>query len=322
VCVTGALGFIGTHLCQALAARGARVRCVDRSAGDHAGARRARGLLTGLPNVSVLRADVGRDVLDDALDGARAVIHLAALPGVRAGHDPVELWRENTLTTALLAQETARRGQRLVLVSTSSVYGQASVLPTDERAPPAPLSPYAVSKLAAEQVCLGAVAREGADVVIARLFTVFGERQRPDMAFARWIDGMVAGGPIPWCAGGGTARDFTYVGDAVAGLIAAMQFGRPGQIYNIAGAGSTPLRQALHVLERLLRRSAGVNRAPPFRGEALITSACGKKAARELGYRPAYSLEEGLERQASWALAQYAEPAGGPAEREPLAAAT
>lgn len=189
-----------------------------------------------------------------------------------------------------------------MLASTSSVYGNAPLTPTAEHTRPCPLNPYAVSKLAAERACLTAATRDGADAVIARLFTVFGERQRPDMAFARWIGAMLSGRPIPWCARPETARDFTYVADAVAGLLATLEHGRTGEIYNIAGSGSTPLSAALGVLESVLDRPARVDRTHPFSGEATITSACGRKAARELGYRPRRSLAEGLERQVAHAL--------------------
>lgn len=138
VCLTGGLGFIGTHLCRALADRGVRVRCVDRASGPHSNGVSRWAPLTSPepPNVRIIHVDVGSDSLDSALDGAEAVIHLAALPGVRAGHLPAALWRENTLTTSRLARETARRGQRLVLASTSSVYGNAPLTPTAEHTRP------------------------------------------------------------------------------------------------------------------------------------------------------------------------------------------
>jgi nucleoside-diphosphate-sugar epimerase len=261
--------------------------------------------------VAVSRADVGREPIDALLDGAHAVIHLAALPGVRAGHDRGALWRENVLSTATLAAEAARRGQRFVLASTSSVYGDPDGAPSAEGAAPSPLNPYAISKLAAEDASLSLAARHGADVVIARLFTVFGPGQRPDMAFASWIRAILAGRPVEWCARATTARDFTYVGDAVAGLIAALEHGRGGQIYNIAGAGPAPLRYALSLLERLLERPALVRRKQPFAGEAALTWACGEKAARDLGYRPRVSLEQGLERQTMEAMRRWGPEAPG-----------
>ena len=301
VAVTGGLGFIGTHLCRALALRGVEVRCLDRLQGAEGDERWSE--VAGLPGITRVRADVGTDSLDAALDGADAVIHLSGLPGVRAGHRFSDLWRENTLNTVRLARETARRGPRFLLASTSSVYGDACRLPTAEDARPAPLNAYAISKLAAEQACLTAVAQEGADAVIARLFTVYGEGQRRDMAFARWIDAIIGARPIPLCARPGTARDFTYVGDAVKGLLAALEHGRAGQIYNVSGAGSASLLHALALLESILGSPARIQRTEPFSGEATVTSGCGRKAAAELGYRPRHSLAEGLGRQVAHVLA-------------------
>ena len=318
--VTGGLGFVGAHLCHALAARGWHVRCIDRLSGAYAAGsgHDAWSSLASLQNVALLRADVGREPIDALLEGAQAVVHLAALPGVRTRHDSGELWSENVLSTARLGAEAASRGQRFVLASTSSVYGNAKRVPSAEDAAPAPLSPYATSKLAAEEASLGLASRLGADVLIARLFTVFGPGQRPDMAFARWIRAIMAGRPVEWCAHATTTRDFTYVGDAVAGLIAALEHGRGGEIYNIAGCGPVPLRHALTVLERLLERPALVRRRQPFAGEAAATWGCGEKAARELGYRPRVSLEQGLERQAMDALGHWqAEAPGDRAARAP-----
>jgi nucleoside-diphosphate-sugar epimerase len=232
VCVTGGLGFIGSHLCRALAARGHRVVCVDRAVGPR-GAPPA-GELRALPGVEVVVGDVTRDPLPPILDGAEAVLHLAALPGVRAAHPARELWRSNAYATARLARSLGP-GRRLVLASTSSVYGNAGRVPTPEDWPAAPLNPYAVTKLAAENAALAA-ARAGADVVVCRLFTVFGPRQRPDMAFARWIEAILGGDPVPWCAQPGARREFTYVGDAVRGLIAALERGRAGSVYNLPGS--------------------------------------------------------------------------------------
>ena len=168
--------------------------------------------------------------------------------------------------------------------------------------PPSPLGFYAASKLAAERACLRAHARMGADVVIARLFTVFGPGQRPDMAFARWIQSITSGLPVLWCAARETRRELTYVADAVAGLVAALERGRAGEVYNVAGSGSTPLRHALGLLEEMLGRAAVVRHRGPSPCEAVATAACGKKSARELGYRPVFSFKQGLERQLAAAV--------------------
>ena len=217
-----------------------------------------------------------------------AVVHLAALPGVRTRRAPAELHATNVELTDRLATAAARERARFLFVSSSSVYGRASTLPTPEDSPLSPLNGYAASKVAAERTVLA----RGGDPVIVRPFTVYGPGQRPDMAFARWIAAMQARKPIPWHAAPGTARDFTYVDDAVAGLIAALRHGRPGEAYNISGWRSVDLREALRLLA-----PAEIGELPCSAAEALVTSGCGPKAAAELGYAPRVGLAEGLRRQ-------------------------
>ena len=225
------------------------------------------------------------------------MIHLAALPGVRTTRTLAELWRENASATERLACTAAERGARFVLASTSSVYGDAAHLPTPEDAPPSPLGPYASSKLGAEWACLAAARDHGADAVVVRLFTVYGPGQRPDMAFARWIGALGAGRPLPWHAPAGAVRDFTYVDDAVAGLVAALERGRAGQAYNVSGHAPVSLREALALIERAVGRSAVLERLSAWAGEARVTAGCARKAAAELGYSPRTTLAAGVERQ-------------------------
>jgi nucleoside-diphosphate-sugar epimerase len=218
-----------------------------------------------------------------------AVIHLAAIPGVRTRRPEAVLRAVNVELPERLARAAASDGARFVFVSSSSVYGDADVLPTPESARPAPLNPYAASKVAAEAAVLGA----GGDPVIVRPFTVYGPGQRPEMAFARWIAALEAGESLPWRAAPGTARDFTYVDDAVAGLTAALVRGRSGAAYNVSGWDSVTLRTALDLLDP----DAPLSELPPSSSEALVTSGCGRKARAELGYGPRVDIAGGLERQ-------------------------
>lgn len=301
VCVTGGLGFIGSHLCHALIGRGYDVVCIDALKGSYArGA--GYGATEGLRDLDVelVHADLAIEPIEPLLDGASAVVHLAGLPGVRSDHSFGELWTQNALTTARVAA-ALRRGQRLLLASSSSVYGDAPQTPTPEACPPSPLNPYAVSKLAAEGECLAAIGTRWIDAVVVRLFTVFGPRQRPDMAFAGWIDSMLGNRPVAWSAHPNARREFTYVDDTVRGLIAAMERGRAGETYNIAGTGSTPVLDALRELETLLDRRARLSRRNGF-SEATTTAACGEKAGAQLGYTPAVSLSEGLKLQVGAAV--------------------
>jgi UDP-glucuronate 4-epimerase len=276
ILVTGGLGFIGSRLCEALVDAGFGVRCVD----DLSGSGAARAPIAD--EIVIAAAEPAH------LEGMDAVIHLAALPGVRSRSTPAALWAANVELTDRLAAAAARQGTRFVLASSSSVYGNARVLPTPEHSPLAPINPYAASKVAAEQTVLA----HGGDPVIVRPFTVYGPGQRPDMAFARWIAAMQAGEPIPWHAGPGTARDFTYVDDAVAGLIAALRHGRSGETYNISGWRSVQLRDVLELLG-----ATAVRELPCSTVEAVVTSGCKLKAAAELGYAPRVGLAQGLRRQ-------------------------
>lgn len=314
VCVTGGLGFVGSHLCRALAARGHRVRAVDALTGAYANGTgpEAAAELAATCAVEVVEADVVSAPLDALVRDMDAVVHLAALPGVRARHAHGRLRACNVLATARIASALGS-GQRLVFASTSSIYGHALAGPTREDSPPAPLNPYARSKLAAESACLAAAERAGAEAIVARLFTVFGPGQRPDMAFARWIDAIDDGRPASWCAPPGARREFTYVADAARGLVAALEHGRAGEAYNVAGAGSIPVREALSEIGAQLGAGVSVMRSGGG-SEATVTAACGRKAERELGYLPAIALRDGI-------AAQIAASGAAPARAAAAAAA-
>jgi nucleoside-diphosphate-sugar epimerase len=290
VLVTGGLGFIGSRLSAALLDGGERVRIVDDLSGAYApgtGPAAAHELVARGAQVTIGAPDPG------LVRGVDAVIHLAGLPGVRTRRPPFALREANVVLTERLARAASARGMRFVFVSSSSVYGDARELPTPEHAPPAALNPYAASKVAAEAVVL----EHGADAVIVRPFSVYGPGQRPEMAFARWIDLLAARQPLPWYAAPGTARDFTYVDDAVAGIVAALRRGRAGQAYNLSGWRSVELRTALATLEATLGTRAALRPVPVSGTEAHVTCGCWRKAAEELGYAPRVDLATGIARQ-------------------------
>jgi len=288
--VTGGLGFIGTRLCAALLDQGDELRVVDDLSGHHAegaGATAAATLAARGAEIAIAPAGPAD------LDGVDAVIHLAGLPGVRIRRTASAFHEANVLLTESLVRGASVAGARFVLVSSSSVYGNAPELPTPERAPRVPLNPYAASKVTAEDV----VREHGTDAVIVRPFSVYGPGQRPEMAFARWIDCLRAGRPLPWHASPGTARDFTYVDDAVAGIRAALRRGRAREAYNLSGWSCVDLRAALGVLENAFGRRASLATARGSTAEAHVTHGCGRKAAAELGYRPRTDLASGLRKQ-------------------------
>jgi nucleoside-diphosphate-sugar epimerase len=290
VLVTGGLGFIGSRVCAALLDEGARVRIVDDLSGHYAegsGPGAAADLASRDAEITIAGADPAH------LDGVDAVIHLAALPGVRTRRPPSAFHETNVLLTERLARAAGVAGARFVLLSSSSVYGNSPELPTPEHAPLAPLNPYAASKVAAEAV----VREHAADAVIVRPFSVYGPGQRPEMAFARWIDCLAAQEALPWYAPPGTARDFTYVDDAVAGTLAALRRGRPGEAYNLSGWRSVELREGLELLEEEFGSQARLAMMPRSGAEARVTHGCGRKAAAELGYTPQTDLATGLRLQ-------------------------
>jgi len=296
VLVTGGLGFIGSRLCAALLEQGVEVRIVDDLSGHYAestGHAAAAALAARGAEVTIACAEAAH------LTGVDAVIHLAALPGVRTRRSPSAFHEMNVGLTERLVCAASAAGVRFVLVSSSSVYGNARELPTPEHAPPAPLNPYAASKVAAEDV----VRANGADAVIVRPFSVYGPGQRPEMAFARWIDSLGAGRALPWHAAPGSARDFTYVDDAVAGILAALRRGRAGEAYNVSGWRSVDLRAAVDVLEDAFGRRAPLATTPGSASEARVTHGCGRKAAAELGYEPRTDLGSGLLQQLAAASA-------------------
>jgi UDP-glucuronate 4-epimerase len=274
----------------ALLDEGADVRIVDDLSGAYApgtGPAAARELAARGAEVTIGRAQPA------LVRGVDAVIHLAGLPGVRTRHALSALREANVLLSERLVRAASADGARFVLVSSSSVYGNAHVLPTPEHSPTAPLNPYAASKVAAE----AAVREHGSDAVIVRPFTVFGPGQRPEMALARWINLLRARQPLPWYAAPGTARDFTYVDDAVAGILAALRRGRAGEAYNLSGWKSVELRTALGTIEAALGPRAVLRSLPATGSEAHVTCGCWRKAAAELGYEPQVDLATGIARQ-------------------------
>ena len=319
VLVTGGLGFVGSHLCLTLRARGFEVTAVDclRSsylppAGPAALARFAEQDICAVRLLDLRRCDVERLVA-----GHDCVVHLAALPGVRQRATLGELWQQNVAVTAGLVAACARLGKRIVFASSSSVYGDAPALPTPEDAPLAPQGLYAASKAAAEGVCRQLHRSRGADVVIVRLFTVFGPGQRPDMAISRWIAALLRDEPLPWSAPSGARRELTVVEDACEGIAAALERGVPGRTYNIPGCGSVALEDLVPVLERLTGRKARTAAREQHPADVLATAACGERARLELGFAPRRSLLDGLARQVA-ALAADLTAAGARSRRQRL----
>ena len=288
--VTGAAGFIGSHLVEALLARGDDVRAIDAFTDYYAPERKEENAAA----FEVERIDLAEEGFDaSGLDG---VFHLAAQPGVRPSFEHFDVYlRRNLLATQRVLDSVAAARTRLVFASSSSVYGDAAAYPTAEDADLRPLSPYGIMKLAGEQL----VRAYGGDSVTLRYFTVYGPRQRPDMAFAKLIDALLAGRSFELY--GDPSRSFTFVGDVVEATIGAMQGARPHGVFNVGGGQEATMREAIEILERVSGRTAAVVEAPRARGDARRTAADVTRIRDELGWRPTTSLEDGLRAQWSWA---------------------
>lgn len=319
ILVTGGAGFIGSNLIRCLAAAGHQVRVLDDlSTGSQDNLRQANGL------VDVHIGDVrDRRMVDRAVRGAEVVYHLAALPAVaRSIADPLTVNRvnvEGTLNVLIAARDRGVR--RVVYASSSSIYGDAPVLPKHEEMPPAPLSPYAASKLAGEIYCRAFTNVYGLDTVSLRFFNVFGPRQTPDSAYAavipRFVDRMMAGDPPVIFGDGKQSRDFTFVANAVQACLLAGEAGEDaaGQTMNVACGDRISLLDLVDILGELMGTRVHPVFEAPRPGDVRDSEAAISKAERILGYRPLVSVRDGLARTVEW----FRKGSGEAPSPEPLA---
>jgi len=303
--VTGVAGFVGSHLAEGLVAQGYEVVGYDCFTPYYpAWCKRAN-----LADIS--RSDqfalVERDIVDvdwkAVLEDADVVCHLAAQPGVRAswGEEFATYVRNNVLGTQRIlegAKETSLR--KFVFASSSSVYGNPPTLPTPETAPLQPISPYGVTKLAAEQLCRIYYEDFGVPVVILRYFTVFGKRQRPDMALRRFIEAILDGREIHLFGDGEQTRDFTHVSDVVSATTAAIASDHAGEVFNVGEGVSISVNAAVGTLEEIIGKSARVKRLKEREGDALHTWADCRKAGKQLHYRPKVDFATGSREEFEW----------------------
>jgi UDP-glucose 4-epimerase len=307
--VTGAAGFIGSHLVDRLLDEGVGVTGVDCFTDYYDPALKRRNLAAASRHEGfrLLELDLGAADLA-ALPEVQVVYHQAAQPGVRAswGREFAAYAHHNVLATQRLLERYRDAGlERFVYASSSSVYGEAERYPTPEDLLPRPISPYGVTKLAGEHLAQLYARNFGLPVVALRYFTVYGPRQRPDMAFHRFCRALLRGETITIYGDGRQSRDFTFVADAIEANLRAWR--RPAQgIYNVGGGSQVEVLEAVRVLERALSATARLSFAPPAPGDPLRTRADGARLRADLGFAPAVPIQAGLEREAEWARALYA----------------
>jgi nucleoside-diphosphate-sugar epimerase len=304
--VTGAAGFVGSHLAERLLAAGHEVLGVD-SYTDYYDPERKR---ENAAELDVLEADLLSVELDALLDGVDGMFHLAGQPGVRSSFGPgFELYVErNVHASGRVFEAAARRGVRVVYASSSSIYGDAESYPTREDALPRPISPYGVTKLCVEHLAYAHARTTGLEAVGVRYFTVYGPRQRPDMAFTPLLEALADGGTFRLFGDGSASRSFTFVGDAVDATVAAIERGRAGELYNVGGGDEATMAETIALAEEISGRTLAVERHGAAAGDVRRTRADVAKAEEELGWRPTTSLADGLEAQWAWVAARVAAP--------------
>ena len=301
--VTGAAGFIGSHLAEALSAGGHDVLGVDCFTDYYDPARKEENAA----GLDVARIDLADDDLD--LDGVDGVFHFAGQPGVRSFGDVFDDYvRRNLLASRRVFEVAAATGVRVVFASSSSIYGDAERYPTREDAEPRPISPYGITKLGCEHLARAYAAGFGLDAVVLRYFTVYGPRQRPDMALARIVDALARGAQFELYGDGLQSRSFTYVADGVEAAIAAMEAAPGGAVYNVGGGTEATMREVIATLELVSGRSLELVELPGAPGDVRRTSADTTRIERELGWRATSSLENGLKTQWEWASVRVAAP--------------
>ncbi len=303
--VTGGAGFIGSTLSERLLEQGASVRAIDAFTDFYPRPLKERNLenLRGRAGYEFIEGDLRDLDLSAALDDVTHVFHLAAQAGVRRswGKEFQVYTGLNVDSTQRLLEACATKPiERLVYASSSSVYGDEVAIPMTETALPQPVSPYGVTKLAAEQLCHLYFVNYGVPAVSLRYFTVYGPRQRPDMGFHRFFSAVLAGQPLIQFGDGLQTRDFTFVADAVTATATAAVRGVPGRVYNIGGGSRVSLREVFDLIARVSGRKVTIDQQGPQKGDMRDTYADTTLARQDLAFAPSVTLEEGLRAMWRW----------------------
>ena len=308
ILVTGAAGFIGSHVAERTLADGHEVVLLDAFTDyyDRATKEANVAVAAAHPRATLHELDLRTDDLAPAVDGVEAVIHLAAMPGLPRSWTDMETYTACNLIATYRLVEAARAAgvRRFIQISTSSVYGTEAV--GDESQPLQPVSPYGVTKLAAEQLVLAYVQTYGFPAAILRYFSIYGPRQRPDMAYHKFIEALIDGQDLTVFGDGRQSRSSTFVTDAVDGTIRALQDAKVGEVYNIGGGERVELLDVIRIIGDELGVEPVIHFEPPRPGDQRHTGADTGKAERAFGYRPTVGPAEGLRAQIAWHRARRA----------------
>jgi UDP-glucuronate 4-epimerase len=306
ILVTGAAGFVGSSLVERALRDGHSVVGIDALTDYYDVALKETNLQRiASANFTLVREDINNVDLSALFDGVDVVFHQAGQPGVRKswGKDFATYTTQNILATQKLLEQAKKSPElkRFVYASSSSIYGNAASYPTLETDRPEPISPYGVSKLAAEHLCTLYGKNFGVPTTSLRYFTVFGPRQRPDMAFTRFLQAALNGTEITVFGTGEQIRDFTYIQDVVdANFLAADSETAAGSIYNVAGGSNVSVNEVLDTIRRISGAALNVRRIDPVPGDVWRTGGSSERIRGELGWKPKYSVEEGLRAQYEW----------------------
>ena len=312
ILLTGGAGFIGSHVAEALIRRGNELSIVDNVDDFYASSRKRRNLqeIGKSGSYQFFEVDIrDRDALRKAAERARpeVIIHLAARAGVRPSIEQPALYESVNVGGTVNLLEIARefKVQRFVFGSSSSVYGVTNSVPfCEEDLSIRPISPYAATKLAAELMCYTYTHLYGLAAICLRFFTVYGPRQRPDLAIHKFTALIESGKPIPVYGNGSMGRDYTYVDDIVAGVIASLEYApdpkQPFEIFNLGNSHPVRLTELIAQLEMATGKKALQERLPEQPGDVPITWANIDKAKRLLGYAPKTAMEQGLRNFVAW----------------------
>jgi UDP-glucuronate 4-epimerase len=312
--VTGCAGFIGSQLTESLLSDGHGVVGVDALTDTYDSAAKLGNLERAkeFDSFRFLAVDLTQTRLSALVEECDAIFHLAAEPGVRTSWgDRFESYTRNNVLATQRLLEAARSwpDKRVVFASSSSIYGDAELLPTPEEVLPRPFSPYGVTKLAAEHLCALYQGNYGVQTVVLRYFSVYGPRQRPDMAFHRFCRAALRSEPITIFGDGEQTRDFTFVADVVAATrAAAVSPAAPGRVYNIGGGSRVSVNEAVELIASFAGHSLEVRHVESEKGDVRNTGADTSRARQELGFNPTTSVEAGLRAEFEWMLNQERRP--------------